>query len=135
MPRAVATTIPPPRPMPEAFRAHARRELERRFATPLAPLRLRGFPRAFDVASEDATLLGVVLPPSRRSARGLTSAERAELSEAVLLLTLAPAQQRVLVVPHDRERLLPWLVVYGHLARDVELWQLSMGGELSRIVY
>ena len=118
---------------PAAFRDLARRALAERFATPLAPTHLRGMPRPFDLASEDATLIGLALPPSTRGARGLTTLERAELSEAVLLLTLAPAQQRVLVVAHDRRRLEPWLAVYGHLARDVEIWRLRPDGVVEPI--
>lgn len=123
----------PPWWEPDAFRALARAEMSERFCTPLAPTRLAGMPRAFDLASEDATLVGLVLPPSRKGARGLTTLERAELSEAVLMLTLAPAQQRVLVVGHDRARLEPWLSVYGHLARDIEFWRLRGPGALDRI--
>lgn len=116
-----------------SFSIAACREMSARFATPLAPLRLPGFPRPFELASEDGTLLGCAIPPSARPGRTLTSAERAEISEAVLLLTLAPAQQRVLVLGQDRERLQPWLAVYGHLARDVEFWHLSRAGALERM--
>lgn len=122
----------PPWTEPAGFRALAQREASARFGTTLAPARVPGFPRAFDLVSEDATLVGAVLPPSGR-ARSLTTLERAELSEHVLMLTLAPAQQRILVVGHDRARLEPWLSVYGHLARDIEFWRLRGPGALERI--
>lgn len=127
-----ALTLPPWQES-EGFRALAAAAMSERFLEPLAPARLRGFPRPFDLASEDRTLLGLVLPPSGRSARGLTTLERAELSEAVLMLMLAPAQQRVLIVGYDAQRLLPWLATYGHLAQDIEFWHLRGPGRLERL--
>ncbi|HUR69240.1 MAG TPA: hypothetical protein VM370_08335 [Candidatus Thermoplasmatota archaeon] len=122
----------PPWWEPQAFRELAQAELSALFATHLCAKRLRGHPRPFDLVSEDSTLLGIVLPRATRG-RQLTALQRAELSEAVLLLTCAPAQQRVLVVGDDPERLRPWLAVYGHLAHGIEIWHLRAPGELSRI--
>lgn len=130
----VAETLPP-WTEPAGFRALAASEMRGRFLEPLAPAHLPGFPRPFDLVSDDRTLVGLILAPSRRASRGLTTLERAELSEAVLMLTLAPAQQRVLVVGHDAQRLLPWLATYGHLARDVEFWQLRGPGRLERLLF
>lgn len=118
---------------PDAFRALARREMSARFGTTLAPARIAGHPFPFDLVSEDRTLVGLVLPPPARPTRSMSTAQRAELSEAVLMLTLAPAQQRVLVVAEPRARLEPWLAVYGGLARDIEFWHLRAPGALERL--
>ena len=115
------------------FADRARRALSRRFAMPLEPAQMRGMPRPFDLASEDGALLGIALAPTRSASRTLTTLERAELSEAVLQLSLAPTQQRVLVVGCDAARLAPWLAVYGHLAQDVEFWRLRDDGKLARL--
>lgn len=130
---ATLTECLPPWTSPEGFRALARDELSARYCTPLVPTRLSGTPRAFDLASEDATLIGFALAPSPRGSRRLTTLERAELSEAVMMLNMTPAQERVLVVGHDPARLAPWLAVYGSFVRDITLWTLRGPGRLERV--
>lgn len=115
------------------FRRLAQDAMSERYCAPLAPARVEGMPHAFDLVSEDKTLVGLVVPTARRGPRALTTLERAELSEAVLMLTLAPAQERVLVVGHDHARLAPWLAVYGRLARDITIWRLHATGRVERI--
>lgn len=126
-----------PEPLPWSsaaeFRELARREMSARFATPLAPSRVPGHPLPLGLVSEDRTLVGAILEPPRAMGGRLSTAQRAELSEKVMLLALTPAQQRVLVVGHPRAQLEPWFAVYGALARDIEFWRLRGPGSLERL--
>lgn len=104
-----------------------------RFKTPLQPGRFPGFPRPFDLVSEDRALVGNVLRPWPKSTARLSAAQTSAISEHILLLTSVPAQQRVLVFTQAPDHIRRWLAVYGHLTGDIEFYHHRSPGELEHL--
>ena len=114
---------------PSEFEELSRDVMSKMFNTALAPGRVTGVHKQFDLVSDDAQIVGDAKYYTAVNGTGLPPAKFATIAEYVWLLEKAPARERFLVFGNDRRVPEWWLDRYGALT-DVSFYYLSDDGEL-----
>jgi len=117
---------------PSEFEELSRHVMSKTFNAALAPGRVKGVHKQFDMVSEDARVIGDAKYYTAVNGTGLPPAKFATIAEYVWLLEKTPARERFLVFGNDRRVPEWWLARYGALT-DVSFYYLSDDGELQQL--
>jgi len=118
---------------PRAFEDLARSVMSVHFGISLAPDRVPGVPKEFDMISPDRSIVGdAKYLPLVRGQR-LPPAKFSVIAEHVWLLEKTGAPTTFLVFGNDRQVPLLWLERYGDLTADVDFYFLTDEGELEQL--
>lgn len=90
--------------------------------------------KKFDFVSDDNSIVGDAKYYTLVGGQSLPSGKFATIAEHVWLLEKTQATTRFLVFGNQKQVPEQWLARYGHLAKDVEFYFLSDGGELKRLM-
>lgn len=110
---------------PGAFEDLARAAMSRHYGVPLAPGRVPGVPKEWDMVSPDGDVVGDAKYFTLVGGQRLPPAKFSVIAEHVWLLEKTAASVKFLVFGHDRQVPALWLKRYGHLLRDVYFFFLS----------
>lgn len=115
------------------FEEFARRNMSLHIGTRLTKSKPRGFPKEFDMVSDDGETLGDAkfLTLVRRTR--MPPAKFMEIAGHVWLLRKTHAKRQFLVFGNQRRVPEWWLEKYGHLADGVEFYFLDDVGNLERL--
>lgn len=117
---------------PSEFEECSRHVMSKVFNAALAPGRVTGVRKRFDLVSEDSQIIGDAKYYTAVNGTGLPPAKFATIAEYVWLLEKAEARERFLVFGNDRRVPEWWLDRYGALT-DVSFYYLSDDGELEKL--
>jgi len=93
----------------------------------------RGFPKTFDLVSDDEQIVGDAKFLTLVKGKKTPPAKLMEISGHVWLLEEVNARRRFLVFGNQREVPSLWLEKYGELAGQVEFYFLDEGGSIERL--
>jgi len=110
------------------FEAFARQRLGEHLNVPLAERKLPGFPKRFDLVSQDGATVGDAKYLTLVRGKKRPSAKFVEIAGHVWLLERTPAKQRLLVFGNQRRVAEWWLEEYGHVVRAVDFYLLAADG-------
>jgi hypothetical protein len=93
----------------------------------------RGFPKRFDMVSENEEIVGDAKFLTLVHGKRLPPAKFMEISGHVWLLEKVDAKRRFLVFGNQRRVPEWWLEKYGNLVQDVEFYFLDKKGQVHRL--
>ncbi|HID89028.1 MAG TPA: hypothetical protein EYP52_04865 [Anaerolineae bacterium] len=118
---------------PRSFENLARSVMSAHFGVSLAPGRVPGVPKEFDMVSPDGRFVGDAKYFTLVQGEYLPSAKFSNIAEHIWLLEKTGAAVPFLVFGNDRRVPLMWLERYGHLNSDVAFFFISDDGALERL--
>ncbi len=116
-----------------AFEALAQRIMSEHYGVRLAPRRVPGIPKKFDLVSDDGQIIGDAKFYTLVRGIGSPPAKNSVIAEYVWLLEKAKAKHRFLVFGNDPRVPTGWLRIYSHLATEIDFYFISAEGELSKL--
>lgn len=115
------------------FQGNATVKMSAYFGTPLKKVRIRGFPKEFDMVSTDCEIVGDakwrVLPPNGQQEKVLCE----EITAYVWLLEKIAASRKFMIFGNDRRVPESWLGKYGRLPTAVEFYFWDEKGPVERL--
>jgi hypothetical protein len=118
---------------PKGFEALARRAMSDHFSVELAPGRVPGVPKEFDLVSPDRRIVGDAKYFTLVRGERLPPAKFSVIAETVWLLEKTGAETRFLVFGNDRQVPELWLKRYEALASAVAFYFLAEDGGLEEL--
>jgi hypothetical protein len=120
---------------PYEFEKLAREAVTEYFQIPVQPGKLPGVPKLFDIVSADHTVVGDAKYFTLVHGEYLPPAKFSIIAEHVWLLEkCTEARHRLLVFGNERQVPVEWLKRYGGLARSVQFFFLTRGGQLEPLM-
>jgi len=116
---------------PREFERFARGIMTSRFGVVLTERALKGWPKRFDLVSEDGGIVGDAKFYSMVKGKRLPPAKFATISEHVWFLENTYADRKFLVFGNDRRVPMEWLRRWGRFLRGIDFYFLEPDGELS----
>jgi len=104
--------------------------MQRFFETRLSEKNPKGFPKRFEMVSDDEQIIGDAKYLTLVGGVKLPPAKFMEISGHVWLLEHVPARHRFLVFGNQKDVSLMWLRKYGSLVNWVDFYFLSNEGDL-----
>ncbi|MFO0969518.1 MAG: hypothetical protein U0793_28505 [Gemmataceae bacterium] len=124
-----------PGPAWKAFEDLARSKMSHHFNIALAEREIPGFPKRFDMVSEDRAVVGDAKFLTLVHKKRRPSAKFMEIAGHVWLLERLDAKTRFLVFGNQRAVIELWLQRYGGLVQTVSFYFLAPDGTLDRLVH
>jgi len=115
------------------FQALAQKVMSQHFGVFLTEASPPGFPKKFDMVSDDAALVGDAKYLTLVHGTKLPPAKFMEIAGHVWLLEKIPAKKRFLVFGNQRRVPEGWLEKYAGLVQTVEFYFLDDDGKVEKI--
>lgn len=112
------------------FEEFAQERMSKHLGVPLAPKSPKGFPKKFDLVSEDESIVGDAKYLTMVHGQYEPPAKLMEITGHVWLLEKVPARKRFLVFGNQIEVARLWLEKYGKLPTSVEFYFLGDDGRI-----
>jgi len=115
------------------FELIAQRVMSAHFKTRLAPRRVPGIPKTFDLVSDDCQIIGDA--KFYTLVRGINAppAKNSVIAEYVWLLEKTDAKHRFLVFGNDRRVPEGWLHIYGDMIKGVDFYFISSEDQMTQL--
>lgn len=118
---------------PRSFENFARLRMSAFFRRQLRPRRKEGWPKLFDMVSDDCQIVGDAKYLSMVRGKHLPPAKFSVIAEHVWMLEKIDATTKFLVFGNDKKVPEEWLKRYGKFAKSVRFYFISENGDLIRL--
>lgn len=115
------------------FEKRAQRLMSELYGVPLAPGKVPGVPKAFDLVSADKTIVGDAKFYTMVNGVGLPPAKFATIAEYVWLLEKTFGAKKFLVFGNERRVPEEWLARFGRLVSGIEFYFLGSSEVIERL--
>lgn len=114
---------------PKAFEKFARSHMSTLFKRELRPRKKKGWPKLFDLVSDDYQIIGDAKYMSMVKGKRLPPAKFSVIAEHVWMLEKIDATKKFLVFGNDKRVPEEWLKRYGKFAKSVKFYFLTEEGK------
>lgn len=115
------------------FEELAKKTMSKRFGKNLSERNPKGFPKRFDMVSDDGHIVGDAKYLTLVRGVKLPPAKFMEIAGHVWLLENVPAERRFLVFGNQKRVAEWWLEKYGEFVDDVEFYFLNDQGNIEQL--
>jgi len=115
------------------FESFARKVMSKHFGVKLAPRKLPGWPKLFDMASSDGTIVGEAIFMAETGKAKAPPGKLSYITEKVWMLEKTSAETKFIVFGGDATPAKEWLRKYGKFVDKVQFYVIADNGELLRL--